>query len=191
VPAFRAPLHCHAQANCAALESVEVIVEVERRGLALRYELRGDLTAVRIPSAAAPLAADRLWAHTCCEVFVTAPGADAYAEWNFSPSGQIAHDMFSSYRVRASDAGGGTATIVHVEHGRDRLRLDAHVVPAAHWGTALALGVAVVVEDHAGLVTHWALRHRPDRPDFHHRDTFALDLDLDLGPAPAPALAPK
>ena len=40
----------------------------------------------------------------------------------------------------------------------------------------LRIAVAAVIEDGAGRLSYWALRHPPGRPDFHHRDNFVLEL---------------
>jgi hypothetical protein len=41
----------------------------------------------------------------------------------------------------------------------------------------LRLALTAVVEDARGRLSYWALRHPPGRPDFHHRDGFALVLE--------------
>jgi hypothetical protein len=33
-----------------------------------------------------------------------------------------------------------------------------------------------VVEDYRGRLTYWALEHPPGKPDFHHPDSFAIEL---------------
>jgi hypothetical protein len=40
------------------------------------------------------------------------------------------------------------------------------------------LGLSAVIEDLDGVLSYWALRHPPGKPDFHHPDTFALEIDL-------------
>jgi hypothetical protein len=37
-------------------------------------------------------------------------------------------------------------------------------------------GLAAVIEDGEGNLSYWALAHPPEKPDFHHRDCFALKL---------------
>ena len=39
-------------------------------------------------------------------------------------------------------------------------------------------GLSAVIEDPNGVLSYWALRHPPGKPDFHHPDTFALEIDL-------------
>lgn len=70
--------------------------------LTVTYAIEGDLERVRIPAARAPRIADRLWQHTCCEIFVSRHGFPAYHEFNFAPSGEWAAYAFERYRVPAN-----------------------------------------------------------------------------------------
>jgi hypothetical protein len=53
-------------------------------------------------------------------------------------------------------------------------RLEA-TVPLREDARRLAL--SAVIEEVDGALSYWALRHAPGKPDFHHRDTFALSVD--------------
>lgn len=112
-----------------------------------------------------------LWQHTCCEAFVATPGSPAYHEFNFSPSGDWAAYAFADYRkgasIRVPDPG------IVVRTSEQEVQLKASIaIPA---GT-LRLGLAVVIEEQGGSLSYWAMRHAPGKPDFHHRDAFALEL---------------
>ena len=39
-----------------------------------------------------------------------------------------------------------------------------------------AVGLTAVVEGLDGAIAYWALAHPSDKPDFHHPDSFALEL---------------
>ena len=99
-------------------------------------------------------------------------GGPAYREFNFSPSGEWAAYAFAAYRD------GGPLVIadpiITVRRAPERLELEASV-PVE--GASLRIGLSVVVEDAEGALSYWALRHAPGKPDFHHRDAFALELD--------------
>ena len=41
---------------------------------------------------------------------------------------------------------------------------------------AEALALSTVVKRKDGRISYWALRHPSDKPDFHHPDSFVLDL---------------
>jgi hypothetical protein len=121
---------------------------------------------------------DGLWRHTCFEVFVLGDDAPGYREFNFSPSGEWAAYAFRDYRD--GDELGVELTLgTPVRRTADRLELSAEIcqdfLPP---GRSLRLGLSVVVEDSDGMLSYWALRHPPGKPDFHHTDAFAAQLLL-------------
>jgi hypothetical protein len=66
----------------------------------------------------------------------------------------------------------------------DRIALEA-VVPretllALPGDSTLRLGLAAVIERRDGGVSHWAIAHPSERPDFHHRAGFVLEIDRSL-----------
>lgn len=143
----------------------EVIVEIEARDVLLvRWRIVGD---VRVPEAA--LDPERLWEHTCCELFVAAD--EAYVEWNMSPTRQVARFEFSGYRVRTGFA---TPTVdLHVS-AQSRELVVAARLPRPR--TDARLSPTAVIEDAAGGLSYWAVHHPCARPDFHHRDGFVVRL---------------
>jgi hypothetical protein len=60
---------------------------------------------------------------------------------------------------------------------------EAHVVVDLSWlakssaGVGLRLGLAAVIEDRARVLSYWALKHPTEKPDFHHADSFVVELD--------------
>ncbi|HWI37455.1 MAG TPA: hypothetical protein VNU64_13460, partial [Burkholderiales bacterium] len=70
---------------------------------------------------------------------------------------------------------------IAVSPGMDRLDLSALVdlgrLASEYVHAPLALGLAVVAEDEDGALSYWALRHAPGQPDFHHAESFALELN--------------
>jgi len=146
--------------------------------LHLRYRIEAPTGVLRMPAPAAPGPMDGLWQHSCCEAFIAGDDAPGYTEFNFSPSGQWARYVFDAYRARAPHQGmpAWRPAIAFSEDGCERLlsvTLEAGQLPRA--GGRLAL--ACVLEDVTGGLSYWALCHPHDRPDFHHRDGFALMLN--------------
>ncbi|MDR7148899.1 hypothetical protein J2W49_000827 [Hydrogenophaga palleronii] len=191
------PLICHPAApagiSLAITASVEHAVTFAGEGWRLRYEVRGDLSALLIPEPASPGPADGLWQHTCFEAFVAERGA-AYQEFNFSPSGQWASYRFSAERVRDTAAESASAAkslpppSVAWHCTPEVLVLEAWLpVSALHTyasGQPLDLGLTAVIETRDQQLSYWALRHPGAKPDFHHRQGFALQVSADLaGPA--------
>ena len=167
------------------VDGIEVRVEAGSGTLCLRYRLHGDLPRIRVPSASRAGRADGLWMHTCFEAFVHAGTAPRYLELNFSPSGQWAAYRFSGYRDGREplELEEPPRIVVRCEGGAPgrggSLELAASVrlpVLTATAGSKLHLGLCAVVEDDAGGLSYWALRHAAGRPDFHHPETFTLEL---------------
>jgi hypothetical protein len=157
--------------------SVEIALLPQRR-LQLTYALTGNLAQIRIPEPQAACRADGLWQHTCFEAFIQPEAGEAYREFNFSPSGCWQAYAFTGYR-----SGGllEIATDPHIAmqsraatlHLQATLQLDD--LPSA---TCCKLGLTAVIEAADGTLGYWALQHAPGKPDFHHPDTFALELTL-------------
>jgi hypothetical protein len=166
-----AALERHPESRCAALRGIEATVSRGAGGeLRVAYRLEGEIDRLRIPPPRAARAAERLWQHTCCELFVARDGAPGYREFNFSPSGEWAAYAFARYRE------GGPLLIPdpRIAVKRDARRLELAAAVPADAGK-LTIGLSVVVEEDE--LSYWALRHPPGKPDFHHRDAFALTLE--------------
>lgn len=166
-------LVCHPLTPSAAVHGVEA--EAARGGaglLEVRYRIRGELARLRVPPPRPPAAAERLWQHTCCEIFVARSRGDAYHEFNFSPSGQWAAYAFRRYRE--GDAVTVADPQIRVQASADALELAARI--AAPPGR-LRVALCAVIEARDGSLSYWALAHAPGKPDFHHAAAFALELE--------------
>lgn len=141
--------------------------------LGVTYTVEGNLEKLAIPARREPRIAERLWQHTCCEMFVMRKGAAAYHEFNFSPSGEWAAYAFDAYRAGGRLCGEEFAPRIAARRSASRLVLECHV-PFPN--VELMLGLSAVMEALDGGLSYWALRHPPGKPDFHHRDAFALEL---------------
>ena len=173
----------------AAAPNLRIGAEASRPApgfLELRFTVAGDVGIVRLPAAAAFRRADELWRHTCFEAFVRAPGEAGYLELNFASSGAWAAYRFSDYRAGMIPAEkvGPPALVAAFEGDRFDLTASVDLEPALGLLADLPwqIGLAAVIEDRDGAVSHWALRHPPGAPDFHHQHCFAAEL-----PPPKPA----
>jgi hypothetical protein len=178
-----ASLVCHPATPCSSVGSLCVSAERDV-DLVLRFRLEGEMEALAIPALATPAFADRLWEHTCFEVFAGHVGdeGDAYHELNFSPSGEWARWAFSGYRRRADDDARAQSIAAPRASWRrepNALALDVRIDLASLGSTAgatLRLGLTAVIEERSGRRSYWALRHDADAPDFHDARSFALLL---------------
>lgn len=180
----RHPLLPHPLAERGAYQGVveDLSVEVswsEDRRLGLTYALVGDLYALRLPDVRTPMRSDGLWRHTCFEAFLGHAGSPEYWEYNLSPSRAWAAYHFTGYREGMAPLMKGAPPESRVEVGEDHLTLA--VVLDLSWlprdVPGLRIGLASVIEDRAQVISHWALKHPAEKPDFHHADGFVLALD--------------
>jgi hypothetical protein len=149
-----------------------------RSTLELSYRLEGELGRVLIPAHTSPRRADRLWEHTCFEVFLAGDGG-GYYECNFSPSTEWAVYRFSGYREGMTAVESMQAPRVSVHGEADCLMLDAVIEVEGLPESSLRLALSAVVEETDGRLSFWALAHPSDKPDFHHADSFILALPGD------------
>lgn len=167
---MRATLVPHPTTSAGPLRTIEV--ELDRQGLDLwlRYVCEGDVDAIAWPLQAVPGRGDALWQRTCFEAFVMTD--DGYREYNLSPSGRWATYRFSAYRADMSDAP-EVATVLGLDGASDMVALEARIELPHPAGR---LGLSAVIEAADGTLSYWALAHPSDKPDFHHPDSFVLDL---------------
>jgi hypothetical protein len=106
---------------------------------------------------------------------------EEYYEFNFAPSAEWAAYHFQRYREGTPLADDIPAPKITVRTVADGLDLDAAVrldrLPIPQPGECLQLALSAVIEDKSGVLSYWALKHPPGKPDFHHPDAFALDLE--------------
>lgn len=167
---MRLPLIPHP--TTADVGGLALAVEARREGrvLSLEYRLTGPVETVRWPEPAPRLHADDLWRATCFEAF--ARTATGYVEYNLSPSGAWAAYGFDGYREGMSKLTVPPPFVV-TRMAPGMFALTADVVLAEAAGR---IGLSAVIERLDGAISYWALAHPSDKPDFHHPDSFSLDL---------------
>ncbi|HEV2083271.1 MAG TPA: DOMON-like domain-containing protein [Brevundimonas sp.] len=159
----------HPSSPPGPIESLEVMLEPEGSQLWLRFTVDGRTESVVWPRPAEGRA-DDLWRTTCFEAFVLAD--DGYVEFNLSPSGRWASYRFDAPRrgMRHAEV---TPTPPKLNAGADRTALETLLtLPPG----AARLGLSAVIEATDGTISYWALAHPSDKPDFHHPDSFVLEL---------------
>ena len=176
--------------NLTLYPSIQSAVEVIEVGwswhaahtLTLAYVVKANIRELRIPALRPPRRMDRLWEHTCFEAFVQVSDRSAYYELNFSPSSEWAAYAFRGYRDGAPIEGEDLVSEIIFRFDEDRIELTAMVrllrLPLVRPGTNLRLGLSAVIEEQDGTLSYWALKHPAENPDFHHPDSFTLELAL-------------
>ena len=159
-------------------DHIDVSVEVLDHGrLKVRYELHTDTETLMLPLIDEPARRDRLWQTTCFELFVCRPEGSPYLEYNFSPSTEWALYRFTGYREGMAEEM-VDRPIITCDFSERHFGLNANIVLPDRWqNSPLLLGLSAIVEESDGTKSYWALAHPPGKPDFHHRDCFALQLE--------------
>lgn len=182
-------LSCHPATPAPVVRSLEARIRFNADGsIGLSYCLRGDIIRLRIPEELVPERVDQLWEHTCFEAFIGVRGETAYREFNFSPSGQWAAYAFRNYRQPEDELPEIAPPAIVAQRHAGRLELDvtlsARALPPKPAQTPWQIGLSAVVEEADtvdGRHSYWALLHPGTRPDFHHRDAFALNWPSENG----------
>lgn len=179
------PLLCHPSTPQDAVATITVEVDSPTAELlVLYYRVTGDIDRLQLPPQAASKWQDLLWKHTCFEAFIALPDSEVYFEFNFSPSSQWAVYRFEGYRrgVISLHPAPPPRVICRRREGELDADIDIHLgafpelAREALKGREARLAVSAVVENEQGQISYWALAHPPGKPDFHHRDGFALAL---------------
>lgn len=171
LPRFRRTLVRHPAHRGPTITSVRAGLARNHEEVCVAFELAGALEHLALPSR--PLEPDKLWEHTCVELFV-ASASGRYVEWNFSPTGQATRFEFSGYRVRTS-ASFDEGVRVSVIHQTDTLQLVATGPLLRGIEDAASAGLSAVARAPDDGCSYWALQHPRPEPDFHDHRGFALD----------------
>ncbi len=177
---MRQLLRLHPDSSCFAVTRIEVEVARPRaRTLVFTYAVTGRISDLVMPSVAAAVRTDDLWRHTCFEAFICSSADLAYYEFNFAPSRQWAAYQFSSYRsgMRVATEIDAPQIVVQCNPERHVLRAALGVNQLALAGRSIVrVGLSAVIEEVGGHRSYWALAHPSGKPDFHHSNSFVLEV---------------
>ena len=170
----------HPASPSSPAASIEVFANrLADRRLSLVFAVTGDVRAIRLPVSKKPGRKDGLWKHSCFEAFIRLPNSAGYLELNFAPSGDWAAYLFDDYRsgMRAPEL---EAPIIQCQASDGQIGIVAGIDLSSLAGfggtTGLSLGLSAVIEADDGSLSHWALAHPRETPDFHHPNCFVLEL---------------
>jgi hypothetical protein len=172
------PLICHALSQASGIEGIGVTITRGTSGeVTLTYRVSGETRALEIPDQSKQGRVDGLWKSTCFELFVGNFEDENYLEYNFSPSRQWAAYQFASYRSDMIDLD-TIAPSISVDETADALTLIATLALPDVWRRrSLRVGISAVIASKSGEVSYWAAIHPSGKPDFHHKDCFAVQLE--------------
>lgn len=157
------------------------VIGLDRYWLRLRWRVENSAGVV-LPAFAGRGRGDGLWQRTCFELFVRAPEAASYAEFNLAPSEQWAAYDFAGYREGRADRPMPRDPDCTVRRGGNVLIFDASLPMAGLPPLPWEFGLSAVIEEEGGPKSLWALRHGAGKADFHADTCFAARLAAPRGP---------
>jgi hypothetical protein len=171
-------LQCHPLSEQGFVDGITVQVDGSEDGrLQMKYTLHGLIDEIRFPGATQPERTDGLWKDTCFELFCGRADDGSYVEFNFAPSGQWAAYAFTGYREGMTELACAPPHI-NCTAGESMFEMTVTVdLPESLRTVDVLAGFSAVIADKHGLTAYWALAHPPGKPDFHHKDCFALQLE--------------
>lgn len=177
-------LICHPQTPAVTVDAIEVKVQrLESGRLWFRFHLEGQLNALALNEPRPPERTDGLWKSTCFEAFLRGSRDGYYLEYNFGPSGQWAAYAFTDYRFGANDLWVEKAPEILLDASESHFAMETEIVLPTDWRKLpIELNLTAVIEETDGTKSYWAFRHPPGKPDFHHKDCFALKLEAPRRP---------
>lgn len=144
--------------------------------LIVEYTLTGAVDTLQIPPTVneSPRRRDHLWQDTCFEVFIGVPDSPRYWEVNAAPNGDWNVYHFDDYRQTMTPEL-ACKNIICTWQPLTKGYYFTLELPTDDWlahGQSLELGVSTVLKTDG--ISHWALVHPGEEPDFHRRDSFSL-----------------
>ena len=162
-----------------AAYAISVTLMKSNEEISAEFQLLGDTTSIRWPQPVAQAQpGHELWKHTCFELFRAQPNSPEYWEYNFSPSRQWAIYAFKDYR-QAAPLSVTNTPIIELPQLSDTaftLQVRFNLEPPLH-NKSLIIGVSAVIETIDDQRHYYALKHCSDKPDFHLRESFILEID--------------
>jgi hypothetical protein len=161
-------LTLHPDCNAGPITSVSAEIAATDGGCRARFRFDGDITAIKVPTAAHGERTDNLWKTTCFEIFWqprSGNGGDTYyREFNLSPSSLWACYDFDAFRAAMRDAP-VEAISISCLHNDQSLTLEADIASALPTPADVALNA--IVEDKDGNIQFWALAFADGKAEFH------------------------
>ncbi len=176
------PLSLHRDYDCPPVQAVTVnVARSENNIVTLDYHIAGNINDVALPPIASPTRGDKLWEHSCFEIFIRVPGCQNYIEFNFAPSAAWAAYSFVSHRkgmqIASSIEAPLTDSIYSDDHYCMMVTLPLNDFADLGDATIWEIGLSAVIEQVSGACSYWALAHPIGQADFHHDDCFAYHLE--------------
>lgn len=176
----RTPLSLLPFSSKAPQISLTAALSVTGSQLTVRFNLRGKLDTLAIPcfEHREVQRRDDLWKQTCFEIFISQADLENYWEINLAPSGAWNIYRFAGYRseMRQEEALQSLPTARSRAAEEFKLAATIDLQRLSRQPHTLRIGVTAVLAEKSGRLSYWAIKHAPERPDFHWPGNFCLSL---------------
>ena len=119
-----------------------------------------------------------LWEHTCFEFFLRIKDTTKYWEFNLAPSGNWNVFRFLNYRLNIAEEKAFEALPFDVSQDAKFITVEVNVdlnkIVTANQD--LEVAISTVVENQDRELSYWALTHPKSEADFHHQDSFIINV---------------
>lgn len=169
-----------------ALAGVKVLASLvaSTEALRIRFEVKDEQNQlVQMPTTAnfssdQLLRKDNLWQNTCFEVFFSQPKDHKYWELNLSAHGQWQLYVFQDYRKPQPPMPSPDFELLSMT--TTALSLEVELAPTrdASELKMLEVNFCAILKTKYGETGYYAAKHAGDRPDFHIRQSFAIQFPI-------------
>jgi len=176
-------LHPFSQPNSRNLPiAINGSISMQNHSISIMFQIIGEIDGLIIPEISQlPSRKDELWNTTCCELFIAKSGDAGYWEYNLSPSHDWAIFKFSNYRTDKINDLSITGLDINTIIDKDsKFELNTLLpLPDKLIGQNLRIGISSVIQNKAGELYYYALRHPGAKPDFHDRNCFTIQINVE------------
>jgi len=169
--------------------NVEAQAKLSGHALHVNFKVMGDTSTLLMTETQRPqqlLRGTELWKHTVFEFFMGPMSDEFYYEWNFSPALEWDFHAFLQYRQKNTIASLANGGILNCTSDKDKntfilkTTIDLSFSETLLWylntHQPLRLGISAVLENKNFELTHFALKHLGNKPDFHNSKTWTQSL---------------
>ena len=178
----RASLSLHSKAPSPFGDRLKLEAEarLDARFLRVRFHLKTDaetFSRLSLPAVGAtPSRKNELWKETCFECFILDGDTNSYLEFNGSPTGDWNLYSFDAYRAGMKEVPVSNSPGLQILSRSDHsIELEWSIARDLLPATVGKLSLTTVLKEQSGNVSHWALTHQGEKPDFHLRSSFIYD----------------
>lgn len=143
----------------------------------MEFIIEGKLDQVILPNISFPAKrADGLWNRSCFEVFIAKGSSPGYFEFNMAPNSDWNLYLFSDYRSGMIAAETLAPSTLIKRSAQTFCLTTEFSLPGTFLEGPLLCGLSAVIEHFDGNCSYFALKHAREKPDFHARESFIIQI---------------